>query len=90
MTQNARSRPAALTAIDAPVVDVASDPRLKHRLGDRHGEQIVLRRFEVTESLREDAEGPINRSLDDDLTTDSGCICLCLDSPSVGCSTTSL
>ena len=83
-------RPAALAAVDAPIVNVATDVRIEYRLGDCHAEQIVLWRLEVTEPLSKDAESPINRRLDDDLTTDCRFVCLGHDAPSVGCSTTSL
>jgi len=51
---------------------VTADPRLEHGLGDRHVEQVVLGRLEVTESLGEHRERPFDRGLDDDLVVQDG------------------
>src|ERR1700680_398905 len=82
--------PPALASIDAPVIDVAANPRLEGGLGDRRSEQIVLWRFEVAEPLGKYAEGPLDRRLNDDLRADHGGLCLGHDLSSVGCSTASL
>jgi len=68
---------------------VAADPRLEDGLGDRRGEQVVLRRLEVAESLGEHAEGAGDRGGDEDVLADDGGLGLGHVSSSVGLSTAS-
>jgi hypothetical protein len=53
--------------IDGSVEDVTSHPRLEYGLRDRGTEQLVLGRLEVSESLCEYRERPVNCRVDDDV-----------------------
>src|SRR6185437_8051036 len=58
--------PAALAAVDATVVEVATNTRLEHRLGDRYSEYVVLGGLESAKSLSEDLERVFDRGLNHD------------------------
>src|SRR5262245_16954103 len=84
-------RPAALAAVHAPVIKMASGPRLEDRLGDLDAEEVVFGRLEAPEAVGEDAERPLDRLLDDDRAAHRGGSGLWVHrSSSVGCSTISL
>ena len=65
-------RPPALASIRRAVVDMPSGPRLEHRLGDRGGQQVVLRRLELTKPPGECRERLRLRRVHHDLPADHG------------------
>src|SRR6476661_815668 len=69
------ARPPALGAVDRAVVDVAADARLEHHLGQLTLEQMVLRRPPRPDVAREDGEGLVDRSVDDDRRPDGRARC---------------
>jgi hypothetical protein len=64
------ARPVALAAVDPAIEEVPAGARLEHRLGDVHGQQVVLARLEAAEVLGEDGEGPLDRGVDGHLVAD--------------------
>src|ERR1700722_2051607 len=60
-------RPPAFAAVRCPVHDIAADPRLEYRLGDRYPEHVVLRRLEVPEPVGEHREGTLDRRVNHEL-----------------------
>src|SRR5256885_16718375 len=59
------ARPLALAAVHAAVVDPAARARLEDRLRDLHLEHVVLARLDAVKVLGENAEGALDRRLDD-------------------------
>jgi hypothetical protein len=61
-------RPAALAAVDPPVVQIAADAPLEHSLRDLDAQQFVLPGLDAIELLGEDLERDLDRRLNNDRT----------------------
>src|SRR5262245_9307714 len=74
------TRPTALAAVDAAIIDMAADARLEHRLGDLDPEQVVLAWFDAIEFVGERSERPLDWCVHDDVQLHT-CLCLldCFD-----------
>ena len=67
------TRPPALAAVHAPVVDVSADVRFEHRLLDWYAEQVVILRLDAVEPLGKDPKCSGDRCIDNDLQFDRCC-----------------
>ncbi len=65
-------RPPALAAVDAAVINMATDPRLEASLRDGHRQQVVLGGFEVAKPLGEDRERLLDGCRNDDVSVNLG------------------